>query len=378
MKKAGKVFRRNILIVCEGENTEPLYFHFLRTTALQAGVWQNIEIKPKPKIVDDQPPEPSPHKTQRRKRQLVEAEMEEADETEIRHEWRKTPVRLVKEARDGLRDGSFEEAWAVFDRNGHPAHKQAFGLAKETLNGKTVKIAFSSIAFEVWILLHFERNATAFAKSACKIDHKHYMDCGTGNHPDDCWGGRCAQGFLRTKKHIEGSTKNLSDKNLPIALQSLTDESSRKTVYENAAWLRQMVQPEDKEPFEVNPFTDVDFLVKRLFGEDDETTLWGNLGEECAVADLLILMKIEDNHLSINILNQGNLMRLANGEDIVFAIRNQTEKTVLIPEQAEDKQLPPGERKTWLFLLPGRNQNAAIIELISRKKQLLIVVLNQW
>ena len=67
MRKEGKAFRRNILIVCEGENTEPLYFHFLRTAALEAGVWQNIEIKPKPKIDDDdQPPEPSPHRTRRK------------------------------------------------------------------------------------------------------------------------------------------------------------------------------------------------------------------------------------------------------------------------------------------------------------------------
>jgi hypothetical protein len=373
MKKAGKAFQRNILIVCEGENTEPLYFHFLRTAALEVGIWQNIEIKPKPKIDDDdQPSEPSPHKTRRKKRQLVEAEVDEADDTEIQHEWHKTPARFVKEARDGLRDGSFEEAWAVFDRNGHPAHKQAFGLAKEMLNGKTVKIAFSSIAFEVWILLHFERNDTVFTKSACKIDHKHYMDCGTGNHPDDCWGCRCAQGFLRTKKYIEGSTKNLSDKKLPLALQNLIDESLRKTACENAAWLRHIVQHDDKEPFEVNPFTDVDFLVKRLFGEDDETTLWGNLGEECAVEDLLVLVKIEDSHLSINILNQGSLTRLANGVDIIFVIRIQSEKIVLVPEQAKENQLPPGERKTWLYLLPDRNQDKAIIELISRKKQLLI------
>ncbi len=51
--------------------------------------------------------------------------------------------------------------WVVFDKDGYTKHREAFELA----NRDGINIAFSSIAFETWILLHFKYTTKSFAKS---------------------------------------------------------------------------------------------------------------------------------------------------------------------------------------------------------------------
>lgn len=56
MAKPSKTLRHNILIVCEGENTEPQYFSSLIPLAKKA--WGDnpelfIEISPKPRLVEE-------------------------------------------------------------------------------------------------------------------------------------------------------------------------------------------------------------------------------------------------------------------------------------------------------------------------------------
>lgn len=215
MSRQIRSLRRNILIVCEGETTEPEYFSALKNLALATGIWDEIIIAPKPRSDEPEEPKgksPSPHKSQRTSRKPIGRILDEADEVEQRYDYKQTPASYVKEARDGLKEDTFSEAWAVFDKDGHPAHEQAFALARETINGKPVRIAFSSIAFEHWILLHFEKNTTAFVKSECKHIPENRRDeesleCGTDTNPGDCKGIRCASGYLRTKNYWKGSTK---------------------------------------------------------------------------------------------------------------------------------------------------------------------------
>ena len=52
----------------------------------------------------------------------------------------------------------YEELWAVFDKDDHSHHKEAYEKAKDEVNGKKVNIGFTSRSFEHWLLLHFEKN----------------------------------------------------------------------------------------------------------------------------------------------------------------------------------------------------------------------------
>ena len=62
-----------------------------------------------------------------------------------------------------------DEIWVVYDKDGYTQHQEAFRLAKS----KNINIAFSSISFEMWILLHFDYTSRPFAKSEDIISYLH-------------------------------------------------------------------------------------------------------------------------------------------------------------------------------------------------------------
>jgi hypothetical protein len=75
-----------------------------------------------------------------------------------------TPKQLVDIAADLKRESpSIDKFWVVYDReheHKYPAliHRQARNKA----NANDIKIAFSNVCFEVWILLHFEQHLGSF------------------------------------------------------------------------------------------------------------------------------------------------------------------------------------------------------------------------
>jgi len=98
-----------ILIVCEGERTEPNYFRAFKVTNA---------IK------------------------------------DIRGEAMNTVslVRRAVEIRDA--EGSFDQVWCVFDLDDFP--KQHFNEAIRLAKKEKVKVAYSNEAFELWYVLHFD------------------------------------------------------------------------------------------------------------------------------------------------------------------------------------------------------------------------------
>jgi hypothetical protein len=350
MRKKDRALQRNLLIVCEGSVTEPDYFALLKRMALETGIWEEITIKPKPSSeIEENAITETPHKSSRTKRQLQPAPIDdEEDEIERRYQWRQTPVKFVKEARDGLKDDIFEEAWAAFDRNGHPAHEQAFSLAREPIEGKFVHIAFSSVAFEHWILLHFERNIFAFTKSECKDQNGRYLDCGTGNHASDCMGRRCIAGHLRTKTYIEGSTKKSSEGS-QLLFKKLLEPSTRHKAYENASWLRHNVPHDPTQPYLVNPYTNVDYLLKRLLGEEDFSIEWATCGELKTWQSLSILIDVKDNILECTISNQTNGSRLFNGTDIAASFLKNDQRFRCSPQTGSDVVIPGMDSRLFKF-----------------------------
>lgn len=89
--------------------------------------------------------------------------------TLVRKTKKNTPVQLVKEAiaEKSCRDTPEEDQfWVVYDRESPnkystALHAEAFDKAKA--NG--IKIAFSNVCFEVWLLLHFQ--AAVPARNSC-------------------------------------------------------------------------------------------------------------------------------------------------------------------------------------------------------------------
>lgn len=82
-----------------------------------------------------------------------------------------TARELVREAKK-LKETERDQVWAVFDKDGYTLHPQAFDQAR----ANNIKIAFSSISFEYWLLLHFEYTTRAFTRCdelVIYLEHEH-------------------------------------------------------------------------------------------------------------------------------------------------------------------------------------------------------------
>ena len=170
------------------------------------------------------------------------------------------PLRYVAltQCYDELYKGIYDELWAVFDKNGHTHHKEAFELAAKGVNGKKTYIGFSSRSFEEWILLHFEKNQIKFEKTTCAL-------CEDKKNQTSCHGEMCLVGYLRTN-YLPNYAKSNKNNNLNELMQTLYDKQN--VAFENTAWLRAQMQSElkqsDEKIYLLNPYTDVDVLVKKI------------------------------------------------------------------------------------------------------------------
>jgi len=190
---------KRILILCEGEKTEPFYFKGLKRDKSNSNRLAALRIE----IYDSQ---------KNTARELV-AEAKYLKSQAIRE---KNP---------------YDDIWIVVDKDGYTKHPQAFDQAK----ANKINISFSSISFEFWFLLHHTYTTKAFNSSdeLIKYIKTHYI-------PD-------------YKKNDDNYSK-------------LKDKIS--TAIHNAEKIRihwaKIKNDWEKKRYEINPFTDVDVLVKRL------------------------------------------------------------------------------------------------------------------
>ncbi len=137
--------------------------------------------------------------------------------------------RVIQERKnDGIPD---DHAWVVYDKDGYEKHAETFSLAQK----KNVRIAFSSISFETWILLHFEYTTKAFPKSddiISYLKHKKYLDYTKGS--DDV--------YLKTKHLLDSA---------------ITHAERIRTHQNNSA-------PINSSIYDLNPYTDFDLLIKQI------------------------------------------------------------------------------------------------------------------
>lgn len=112
--------RDRILIVCEGEKTEPNYFH---------GFPVNLEIV------------------------AVDIEGAGANTTSVV----RRAIELMQQARTAGQE--YNQAWCVFDRDSFPA--QNFNEALRLAEGTGIRVAYSNPCFELWYYLHYHFNDVA-------------------------------------------------------------------------------------------------------------------------------------------------------------------------------------------------------------------------
>ena len=300
---------RTIFIACEGKNTEPIYFEGL---AEDLGVTVQVTVHP-----------------------------EEDAKTGKRVNHANNPLRLVEEAISRKKDG-FDELWAVFDKDGHADTEKAYKKAKDN----HIKIAFSSRSFEHWVLLHFEKNKTPFPKTQCRDANDQPLGCGKGIHPDDCHGTLCLVGKLETEGYFPDYNKS---SHVPI-YKNLRAKTTIAT--ENAAWLRLQQKPDIAAAhgslINLNPYTDIDELLKSIFGLSDqnlENIIWINLTETANLEGLKVTLRdydtqqmildIENTEGASFVLNQTNLSNycfLTNPEGQSENVN--IENAIVIPSQS--------------------------------------------
>lgn len=329
--------KTNIVIVCEGTDTEVNYLRELveYAKATYPDRFSKIDIVPTPeelKICEAR-------NKNKKKRKLANDYMGgwyytigEPDPDDYK-KYCQQPTRYVREAQLYLADGSFSEAWAVYDKDIFPDHKNARDLADTEPN---LHIAYSSIAIEEWLLLHFECNPKAFVRSVCK-DNKKDILCGTGRHPADCHGTLCVGGRLRENflPDYEKTNEGLFYRLLPRLTQARA----------GAAWTRQL-QPE-KDIWERNPYTDFDKLVDRLLGQT--SFKWCREGEELQTT--ATKLKIE----GVNLVNCGN-GNFVDCVEILDADFNSVGKERLVLASGDKRQLISGE----YIILPYKGESLII------------------
>lgn len=117
--------RDKILIICEGEKTEPHYFECFRN---------RLKHSKKVKIDIDG--------------------------------CGNDPATLVKKAKEKIKD--YDKIWCVFDRDkGHSRPPEQFNIPFQLSEKQkeTIKTAYSNDAFELWYLLHFDYYTSAIHRS---------------------------------------------------------------------------------------------------------------------------------------------------------------------------------------------------------------------
>lgn len=194
-----KKIRLHILIVCEGEKTEPNYFKSIEKLLPQGVVKLDI------------------HGVGRNTISLVNDTIEKI--TKAKNEERKNKFFR-----------SYDKIWVVFDRDSFS--KSDFDNAIHKAKANNIECAYSNEAFELWYLLHFEYYCTGISRSRYqKLLSRHLKE--------------------KYRKNSEDMYDRLSDKQITAIRnaqklygfynhQSISSENPSTTVYKLVDYLIKM------------------------------------------------------------------------------------------------------------------------------------------
>lgn len=343
-------YRKTLLIVCEGERSEPDYFHSLRNEVIEkCGSNLFIKILPIPaqeKIDDDL--ENFELRKGAKKKQIKETATQVEDFI-IEEEFKAQPTRYVRKAQLAHLESNYDELWAVYDRDGHPNHEEAFNLSKPDAQfEKIVNIGFSSISFEMWLLLHFEYSTQSFNKSQCRNAQKEVFYCGNGVHAEDCKGFNCVIGHIVSSGHLEYTNSKFFEYNKYNSYYS--------AALNNAISLRESIN--SNIPFyNLNPYISVDKLVFKLKYFDKLDHIW--IEESSFIIDNNIECVLEKNNSIANVIvtNKSNTAYILE-ESLIYLI--DVEYNIL--KSCARKFMQPQEENTFSFEIDTENFSYLIVK----------------
>lgn len=313
-------FRKTILIVCEGARTEPDYFKEFRDIIIGKDKSIFIKIDPIPKDDKIKEEEETAKKIREggRSRTLKNPQIQFPD-LEVEEQYLAQPIYYVRKAQLGLVDSVYDEVWAVYDKDGHAAHEQASDLANNVIEGKKVNIAFNSVAFEYWILLHFENNTTAFQKSMCRTilqdKPKEYHFCGDNTHQLDCQGANCVCGRIVSQNYLSykgGKKEFLFSDYFGMINQAIERAVSLKNSYINSTL-----------PFyDLNPYTTIHRVVFKLLQLPEIDYTWFEFGDIQNNGNLIFNFNYVTPIITVTITKSDDQTEIVNEEDICLVDRD--------------------------------------------------------
>lgn len=290
----------SLVIVCEGTDTEFLYFSDIAKVVQseQPERFGIIRVVPTPVEVLEMEAARKACKKKLLPGATGKSHPEwlyyvEEDHSQAEYDKNKAlPARFVREAQLFLEDGEFTEAWAIYDKDIHPGHKRALELANMD---SRLHIAYSAYSFEEWILCHFERNSHPYYDSICEEGI-----CGVNNA--GCMGHDCLIGRIRQKGYIRDFKKNMSG----LYAKHLAQRMPQAMI--NVAWLRFVGRVHEKELdiklYQRNPYTTIDTLMRYLMSVSEQYE-WHSLNEYFDFEKEQILMNIEGADLIIKLKGNG-------------------------------------------------------------------------
>lgn len=261
-----------MLLICEGKHTEPNFFEaMIEWLKEEERIHFGVRILPKPTITPKDDELDLNRGVAPRKKRTPKNDTPEQQELENKSPFPGAPpLNWVEAGIEQLH--TYDEVWTIFDKDEHPKTKEAIRKAKKTkVNGKKVKVAFSSRCFEYYLLLHFEQIYKAFEKAEC--NGKRYSNDGQSSKTVSyhcmtsravegkaCHGDKCINGYARLKEYWTESKR--SDSTFPLVKDKLwTGVCNAHAI----RWKSNLLLP-DTTFYTRNPYVDTDKLICRLMG----------------------------------------------------------------------------------------------------------------
>lgn len=275
MARRNRSFPLTLVVLCEGEKTEPYYLNQLKTYVGERTPFDKIEIYPeiRKQAIKHKGKETRPVKKLKGGKNNIRPYIVKTEKSiDDYNKFKSFPLRLVREAFLFKQEDGFTDAWVVFDQDGHPKVQESFSYAKQN----DIKIAFSARSLEEWLLCHFERNTSNFSQTMCQQCHDFVHE--KINAETHCNGGCCLIGRL-LGKFMRDYKKNSEDIFVKYSVPNM------RTAFINASWTRSIAQ--DKNIWECNPYTNFDCLIDAVVDEQTKIELkinqnfkWFSLNEE--------------------------------------------------------------------------------------------------
>lgn len=360
----------NLVIICEGTETEFPYFEYIKEKIKNNFDDIKIVLSHEDKQTLDKFREQENRKLKKiaykdnecQKTCPLYITLEECEDDVAKNydKYKQAPAKYVREAYLWLKVKGYSEAWAVYDLDDtddldYKVHQRANELVNSL---PLLNKAFSAYSFEEWILLNFERCPTAFRNSAFKKTkgQKASNNCKGRfcKHKSRCK-SECIGDYLTRKGYVNDICNKYSNKQsneykknevVNFAKAIYENETLRHRAYVNAAWSRSL---NNKLFYECNPYSDVDKLIMRLLDEKKDIH-WLKTSEKFKLGHNTFSIEQKNDALYISHIGTGNCVinkmqiywcdddynfvtSAISGENISFTMENNNDKQLILSDK---------------------------------------------